>query len=1431
MTQAATHQNADCFDLTPAQMRIWAGQKRSGGVPLYNMAVNFFIEAELDCERFEQALQSVVDHCDAMRTVIRENQGAVRQCVMPGMSASLRFLDLSQERDPAASAQRWTQQRCQRNLVLSERLFDTALLKLSSSSFLWYFNQHHLVTDAWSLGLIYKHLVGAYELLRSGHQPEIADVPAFADYAAGEDVNTVNSSSAEHWNRCLETAGPPPRLYGRASPQGATRTERTRLTLSDDQFRSLQGLSKLPAFRMLTPHMSKACLIATALFAYIYRVSGQRSLSIGMPAHNRSSLRMRMIPGLFMELIPVRADVEAGETFASLFRKVQCDMLAALKNSHSGSGASYLYGTFNVVMNYITTTFGPFGESKLRSQWLHPGHGDPGHDLRLQIQDFDAAGLPQLHFDFATDVANGAQQKEAVAHFMRLLDSMLSEPETLIDGVSILAASDTASQFPLCDNSAETECRSISSLFRQQAERSPDETAIRRDSEHLSYRQLQELTDRLAGELTAQNIKRGDIVVVGMERSPELVISLLAISQIGAVWVPIDPADAPHRVEWILEDTSAACLLTSRSARCPVASAVETLYVDCDALMLREQLTRTEQQISYQPHPEDAAYIIYTSGSTGRPKGVVVPHRGIVNYLLWAQEKYAGGRPLAFPFFTSPAFDLTLTSVFLPLISGGQVLIYPDRTDHPELAIVDVLDDNQANIIKLTPSHLTILQERELDNSNIRQLIVGGESLRRDLAAAVVSRIGNGAVLHNEYGPTESSVGCTVHTFHPVQDTATNVPIGLPIRGMAARILNEASVLCPQGVPGELHLAGEGLALRYHNRPDLTEDRFVEGPMFPGRRLYRTGDLARVNSRGQLEFLGRNDRQLKVRGFRIEPGEVEAAMLAYRGIDTCVVDVAATQATESIPIRNCLRCGLPSNYPDVSFDSHGVCNQCLAFDRWRHRTAAYFRTMDDLRSLLANARHCGEYDCIALLSGGKDSTYALCRLVDLGVRVLAFTLDNGYLSDEARCNIDRVVECLKVDHIYGTTPAMNAIFVDSLERHANVCQGCFKTVYTLSLQLARQRKVPFIVTGLSRGQLFETRLTEELFAADVVDVEQIDQTILNARKAYHRVDDAVSQLLDVSDLQQDQTFEEIRFIDFYRYCAVELDDMLEYLKTRVPWVRPRDTGRSTNCRINDVGIHIHKARRGYHNYAFPYSWDVRLGHKTRSAALEELNDEIDKNNVQRILQDIGFEDAAASRHEEDHLVAWYTSERELTTSELRTHLQRRLPGFMVPSRFVRVDEIPLNSNGKVDRSLLPVTARDRNITPSVCFVPPRTKKEKVLADIWAGALHVEKVGIQDRFFELGGDSITAIQIVSRAGRAGLVVSIDQLFETESLKMLAQVAQEVETFPTVGTGKTPVDAGSKSSSTAFSLASLDDKGIDTIKTLLGNAESGPTADDA
>ncbi len=309
------------------------------------------------------------------------------------------------------------------------------------------------------------------------------------------------------------------------------------------------------------------------------------------------------------------------------------------------------------------------------------------------------------------------------------------------------------------------------------------------------------------------------------------------------------------------------------------------------------------------------------------------------------------------------------------------------------------------------------------------------------------------------------------------------------------------------------------------------------------------------------------------------------------------------------------------------------------------------------------------------------------------------------------------------------------------------------------------------MTGLSRGQFFETRLTEELLCSPNATREVIDGVVLDARRAYHRVDDAVSRLMDTSAFETDQVFERVEFVDFYRYCDVELEEVLRFLDEQAPWIRPDDTGRSTNCLINDVGIFVHRRERGYHNYALPYSWDVRLGHKDRDAAIAELDDRIDEARVREILDEIGYGEVVPAEADPDRLVAYYTADRAVPVDELRRAAQASLPSYMVPSDFVRLDRIPLTANGKVDREALPSPQAARPDV-AVPFEAPTGDVEAQLAAVWCRVLRLDRVGRNDNFFDLGGDSISAIQIAARASAAGLKLDPNLVFRRQTVAELA-----------------------------------------------------------
>jgi len=1373
-----TAPNIELQDLTQSQLLMWAGQELSPKAPLYNMVLAFQIKGRLQESHFQAAFQALVNSSDAMRLVFQVENGIPKQRILPSLAYTIEVLDWSEDPSASDKFEDWANQRSQQAFDLSKLAFDAVLVKLAADRFIWYFNQHHLITDAWSVSVLYKKMATLYEAAISRQLDQHGHFPPFLNYIQQEKESRQTEKKAaiqKYWQEKAKELPAAPALYGFTRQASTSRSQRVSIDLGEMRSARLRALARETDVRSWTPHLTLFNIFATTVFAFLHKVSGQEHIALGTPAHNRPTPILKETPGVFIEIYPMSAVISEEDSFGSLLQKVKTETNTFFRYAQSGGANPSLSRGFNVILNYIHAAFTDFNDMPMQSDWVHPQHCDPRHHLRIQVHDMDASGNIQLHFDLNEAVFDEATRRLLPAHFTQLLDAFVKDRSQQIQAttlvteaeVKILAGKTATAVF-------EGSFPHIVQGIEEQVKQTPQAIALRFGEQTLDYQTFNEKANQLAHYLQETGIGQGQRVGLYLPRSPELLIGILGILKTGAAYVPIATEYPAERIAFMTTDAQLALLISSKDRTTSVPEMdIPVFNLDLDGSTLDPYRTAN---LGLTISPSDVAYLMYTSGSTGRPKGVMVGHRSLAQYISWASDKYIKTAAPQIPLFTSIGFDLTVTSLFLPLVNGGSMIIYEEAKQGPDLALFQVLEDNKVDFIKLTPSHLALLKDKNYASSQLQSMIVGGEDFKANLAYSIQSTFGSDLRIYNEYGPTEATVGCIIHAFDAANNVQISVPIGKASANTQAYLLNKQQQLVPQGVVGEIYLAGQSLALGYWNRPELTAERFMDNPFAPDAKMYRTGDLARLNADGNWEYLGRVDHQVKLNGRRIELGEIESVLAQYPGIKNSVVVVQKREKGKGEDeICNCAKCGLPTNYPNISFDEKGVCQLCNAFESYQQKVQKYFRTTDDLKALFQgiNPDEKGEYDCLMLLSGGKDSTYALSQLVEMGLKVLTFTLDNGYISDQAKANIRRVVNALGVDHVFGETPAMNEIFVDSLQRFCNVCDGCFKTIYTLSIKLALEKKIPYIVTGLSRGQFFETRLTEELFLKDNVDINAIDETILQARKAYHRADDAIKRLLDTSMLEDDEVFEQVQFVDFYRFTDVSLAEMLDYLDNRLPWVRPTDTGRSTNCLINQAGIYVHKKERGYSNYAFPYSWDVRVGHKTRDASLDEINEEIDETEVQRILQEIGYTQAQADIPDEDYyLMAYYVADETIERGALQQYLAERLPAYMIPSQMVVMEAFPLTPNGKIDRAALP-SPDTIPATRVAGYAAPENEIEEILVHIWEEVLHLEQVGVQDNFIELGGNSLAAIRVMARINEAlELELPLNRIFESPTIAELA-----------------------------------------------------------
>jgi amino acid adenylation domain-containing protein len=419
--------------------------------------------------------------------------------------------------------------------------------------------------------------------------------------------------------------------------------------------------------------------------------------------------------------------------------------------------------------------------------------------------------------------------------------------------------------------------------FDKQVQDAPDRIAVRAEGCASTYGELARRANQLACLLQTCHVGAGCRVGILLEHSVETIGAILGVLKAGAAYVPLDPDIPGTRLRQVMEDASAKVVLTTTEySRSNLGARL--ICLDADAERLAEMPSEFPGVGPLQQHP---AYVIYSSGSTGRPKGIVISHGALWNYVSWANAMYLENRPADMPLHSALGFDLTVTSIFSPLTTGGAVVAYRPKRGEPP--IVDVLRDDQVDIIKLTPSHLALVLEQAATPSRLRAFIVGGENLDTEVARSVDERFDGRVAIFNEYGPTETTVGCMIHKYDRERDRRRSVPIGRPAANTRIYVLNERGESIREHEVGELYVAGAGLALEYLNDPALTTQRFVRDPFCPGALMYRTGDLACRLENGLLEFVGREDDQIKIRGHRIHLGEIRHVLMRHPAVREAVI--------------------------------------------------------------------------------------------------------------------------------------------------------------------------------------------------------------------------------------------------------------------------------------------------------------------------------------------------------------------------------------------------------------------------------------------------------------------------------------------------------------------------------------------------------------
>jgi amino acid adenylation domain-containing protein len=630
---------------------------------------------------------------------------------------------------------------------------------------------------------------------------------------------------------------------------------------------------------------SAAMRLAAAVAIYLRRVSRERELDIGL----RVSADTAALEPFFASVVPIRLRPDTSASFHTVVGEVAAEVAKVAR-------------------------LGPYSRDLATRYPPLRGRPLPRHQVQLQLSgtpDFgarDSSDVADLHFTLdpvgsrcRLSYRDGALTREsamrAAGQIETLLAAVADEPERTVSRLAIVPEgerrrllvewNDTAAAYP--------SHLTVHALVAAQATRTPNATALTDGRDPITYRELEARAEAVAERLRALGVGRGSLVGVFAGRSAALVVALLGVLKAGGAYVPLDVDYPAERLRFIVDDAALTTFVIEPAVgRCPAPANARLIALDASGRIESATEDLTAPASPGAAGPGDLAYVIYTSGSTGRPKGAMITHRGVVNYVTWAAHAYRADAGAGAPLHSSPAFDLTVTTLFAPLVSGTPVQLVDQALGIDALAEV-LRSRPRCSLVKLTPAHLTLLSQQLTPDeaaTATNAFIIGGENLIGE-SLEFWRRHAPATVLVNEYGPTETVVGCCVYRVAETDRFTGAVPIGRPIANTRLYVLDDGGEPLPEGIAGELYIGGDGVGLGYLNRPELTAERFVRDPFVdePAARMYRTGDLVRHRGDGNLEFLGRLDDQIKMRGFRIELGEIEAVLAALPGVQSAAVVV------------------------------------------------------------------------------------------------------------------------------------------------------------------------------------------------------------------------------------------------------------------------------------------------------------------------------------------------------------------------------------------------------------------------------------------------------------------------------------------------------------------------------------------------------------
>ena len=878
------------FELTNPQKSIWYTEGFYKGTPIENITGTVLIDGKVNFKLLEQAINIFVQKNDSFRLKFIVKDNKIVQYLDKYAKFPVEIIPVNSDDDLKVKEKEIAESVFD---TMDSLLFNFKIVKLKNEHGGFIINMHHLISDAWSAALGATGIIEIYTRLLKNEIIEDIEYPSYIEYITSEQEYMRSDKfekDKKFWNDLFEVVpevATIPSVLNSKEKKLDSASNRKQFTISKDIIEKINKFckeNKVSAFNFFM-----------GIFAvYIGRVSNLDEFAIGSPILNRKNVKEKHTSGMFINTIPLKVNLSNNISFINLassigtslfnmFKHQKYPYLSLLEDLRSKDNT--IPNLYNILISYQNTrSSAQTSETPYSIKWDPNGH--TSDDIDIHIYDMNDTGNINIAYDYKLSKYTEENITDIHERILNLIDQVLTNNEILVNNLEIVTPEEKQKLIYDFNNTKVDypKDKTISELFEEQVERTPDNIALVFEDKKMTYKELNEKANSLAWYLRSKNIGRNDIVGIMVNRSLEMIIAILAVLKSGGTYIPIDPEYPQDRVEYMLENSHAKLLLTFESLKDKVIFE-NKVFVE---LSNKNIYNFKKSNLDNINKFDDLTYIIYTSGSTGLPKGVMLKNINIVNFIYSMQKAFNLTEKNSIISITTISFDIFVLESLLPLLTGMKIVITSEKEQRDTKAFTTLCKKNNIDIIQTTPSRIQAFLFDEsfiAQINNIKYFLIGGEPFPPKLLNELHS-IYKGNIF-NMYGPTETAVWSSIKDL----SNTKHITIGKPINNTQMYVLDKNHNLLPMGTPGELYIAGDGVCKGYYKKPDLTEKAFTNNPFIKNSIIYKTGDCCKVLPNGEFEYLERIDNQVKIRGLRIELGEIESSICIYPDIEKSVVVV------------------------------------------------------------------------------------------------------------------------------------------------------------------------------------------------------------------------------------------------------------------------------------------------------------------------------------------------------------------------------------------------------------------------------------------------------------------------------------------------------------------------------------------------------------